>query len=369
MTVVTHEIRGYTLGFDHLQTPPVTRYETIKSLFDIPAAIVLLVVTAPVVLLAMMVVRLTSRGPAIYTQKRLGYGGRVFTIFKIRTMYLGSEPNGARWSLPGDPRITPWVDYCAGATSMSCPSSSTCVRGEMSLIGPRPERPEIVVQLEKSLPEYRLRLLVRPGVTGLAQVLQPPDTDLNSVRRKLNFDIYYISRMSLWLDLRIMIGTALHLMSVSERVIRRALAASRRTSATSSRLTDHEAIGHRAISGSRLGRMGERSRTHRFVPRHSGRRSSWPGTMPLGLGFRSTHLTNHSPVIARANDQAPVDSLFTSRIRRSIHLVRSASPAHVRHGPWDVPVFSYDWLSWTSAGERAMCVVSALTGEPSRSRP
>jgi lipopolysaccharide/colanic/teichoic acid biosynthesis glycosyltransferase len=103
------------------------------------------------------------------------------------------------------------------------PQLLNVLRGEMSLIGPRPERPEIVAQLEKGLPGYRLRLLIRPGVTGLAQVLQGPDTDLSSVRKKLNFDMYYISRMNLWLDVRIVIGTALHLLSVSDRLIARVL--------------------------------------------------------------------------------------------------------------------------------------------------
>jgi lipopolysaccharide/colanic/teichoic acid biosynthesis glycosyltransferase len=93
------------------------------------------------------------------------------------------------------------------------------LRGEMSLIGPRPERPEIVAQLERVLPNYRRRLWVRPGVTGLAQVLQAPDTDVESVRRKLNFDLFYVDHASAFLDIRIMIGTALHLLAVpGERV-------------------------------------------------------------------------------------------------------------------------------------------------------
>src|SRR5258708_1833722 len=107
MTVGTHEVRGYSLGLEGLENSGVTRYDAIKSLFEIPAALFLLIVSAPVVLLAMLLVRLTSRGSAVYTQKRLGYNGRVFTIFKIRTMYLGSEPDGARWSVPGDRRVTP----------------------------------------------------------------------------------------------------------------------------------------------------------------------------------------------------------------------------------------------------------------------
>jgi len=223
MTVATHEVRGYSLGFEGLENSGLSRYDAIKSVLDIPVALVLLVISAPVVLLAMLLVRLTSRGPAVYTQKRLGYNGRVFTIFKIRTMYLGSEPNGARWSLPGDTRVTPVGRLLRWSHLDELPQLLNVLRGEMSLIGPRPERPEIVAQLEKSLPEYRLRLLIRPGVTGLAQVLQPPDTDLNSVRRKLNFDVYYISRMNAWLDVRIVLGTALHLLSVSHQYIGRVL--------------------------------------------------------------------------------------------------------------------------------------------------
>jgi lipopolysaccharide/colanic/teichoic acid biosynthesis glycosyltransferase len=223
MTVATHEVPGYSLAFEDLEYSSATRYDAVKSVFDVPAAVVLLVISAPVVLLAMLVVRLTSRGPAVYTQKRLGSNGRVFTIFKIRTMYLGSEPNGARWSLPGDKRVTPVGRLLRWSHVDELPQLLNVLRGEMSLIGPRPERPEIVAQLEKSLPEYRLRLLVRPGVTGLAQVLLPPDADLNSVRMKLNFDMYYIRRMNPWLDLRIAVGTALHLLSVSHRFISRVL--------------------------------------------------------------------------------------------------------------------------------------------------
>jgi lipopolysaccharide/colanic/teichoic acid biosynthesis glycosyltransferase len=223
MTVATQEVHGYSFGLESVENSGVTRYDAIKSVFDIPAAVILLVISAPVVLLAMLLVRLTSRGPAVYTQKRLGCNGRVFTIFKIRTMYVGSERNGARWSLPGDPRVTPVGRLLRWSHLDELPQLLNVLRGEMSLIGPRPERPEIVAQLEKSLPQYRLRLLVRPGVTGLAQVLQPPDTDLNSVRRKLSFDMYYIRRMSPWLDARIVVGTVLHLLSVSHRFIGRVL--------------------------------------------------------------------------------------------------------------------------------------------------
>ena len=94
------------------------------------------------------------------------------------------------------------------------PQLINILKGEMSLVGPRPERPEFLDQLERALPDYRQRLTVRPGLTGLAQVQQPPDTDLSSVRRKLNYDLYYVERMNLWLDLRLILGTVLKCLGV-----------------------------------------------------------------------------------------------------------------------------------------------------------
>lgn len=185
------------------------RYELFKARLDLVLANILLVVLSPLILLTLVLVRLTSRGPAIYTQRRLGLNGKPFTILKIRSMYLESELDGPRWCLPGDTRVTPIGRFLRWSHLDELPQLVNVRRGEMSLIGPRPERPEIVAKLENSLPHYRQRLAVRPGLTGLAQILQPPDTDLSSVRRKLNYDLFYIDQMSFWLDLRITVGTAL----------------------------------------------------------------------------------------------------------------------------------------------------------------
>jgi lipopolysaccharide/colanic/teichoic acid biosynthesis glycosyltransferase len=191
-------------------------YQFLKPVLDASLAVLLLIVTAPVILLSMVVVRLTSKGPAIYSQKRLGHRGRVITIFKIRTMYQNCERDtGPTWSLPGDPRITPVGRFLRWGHLDELPQLINVVRTEMSLIGPRPERPEIAAQLERALPDYRQRLIVKPGLSGLAQVLQPPDTDLGSVRRKLNYDLYYIENLGFWLDLRISLATILHLLDVS----------------------------------------------------------------------------------------------------------------------------------------------------------
>jgi lipopolysaccharide/colanic/teichoic acid biosynthesis glycosyltransferase len=188
---------------------------------DAALAVALLVLTAPLMLVAAALVRLTSRGPAIYTQERLGLGGQPFTIYKIRTMYRDSEAlTGARWSTPGDPRVT-LVGWILRATHVDeLPQLVNVLRGEMSLVGPRPERPEIVASLQHQLPAYAERLRVLPGITGLAQVQLPPDVDVESVRRKLSCDLYYIEHVGPWLDLRIMVATAIGALGLPSPVSR-----------------------------------------------------------------------------------------------------------------------------------------------------
>lgn len=169
----------------------------------------LMVLTAPLIVLVAIAVKLTSRGPAIYCQTRTGKDGVPYSIYKIRTMTHNCESTtGARWALPCDPRIT-WVGRFLRCTHLDeLPQLWNILRGEMSLVGPRPERPEFVVRLRQVFPDYCERLAVRPGVTGLAQIQLPADTDLASVGRKLAVDLYYVNRRTLWLDLRIILGTA-----------------------------------------------------------------------------------------------------------------------------------------------------------------
>jgi lipopolysaccharide/colanic/teichoic acid biosynthesis glycosyltransferase len=199
-------------------------YRPVKTIIDITAALILLIVTAPLILLAALLVKLTSPGPAFYTQTRVGRQGRLFTIYKIRTMIHNCESlTGPRWSIPGDPRIT-WLGKILRLSHLDeLPQLLNVLGGQMSLIGPRPERPEFIPELDKALPAYRSRLAVRPGVTGLAQVNLPADTDLDSVRRKLACDLYYIQNLSFWLDLRILVCTALYSVGVPFRVSRRLL--------------------------------------------------------------------------------------------------------------------------------------------------
>jgi lipopolysaccharide/colanic/teichoic acid biosynthesis glycosyltransferase len=192
-----------------------------KLRLDFFLACFLMVVSAPVMLLAMLLVYLTSRGPVIYSQTRLGQHGRRYTIYKIRSMYYNCERlTGPRWSTPGDNRVT-WIGKIIRATHIDeLPQLWNILRGEMSLVGPRPERPEIAVQIERALPRFRERLSVRPGVTGLAQVQLPPDVDFDSVRRKLACDLYYIGQITPWLDLRIVMGTAFSVLGIPFAVTR-----------------------------------------------------------------------------------------------------------------------------------------------------
>jgi lipopolysaccharide/colanic/teichoic acid biosynthesis glycosyltransferase len=204
------------------QRPRNTSYLRCKAVIEFIAAAVLLVLTAPLVLLAAVLTKLTSAGPAFYSQIRLGRYGRPYTIYKIRTMYYQCERvSGAMWSAPSDPRVTPVGRFLRSTHVDELPQLWNVLRGDMSLVGPRPERPEFVPLLARALPHYRERLLVRPGVTGLAQVQLPADTDLESVRRKLAYDLCYVRLMSPWLDFRIILSTLLTVTGVPFAVVRK----------------------------------------------------------------------------------------------------------------------------------------------------
>src|SRR5262249_14419678 len=193
-------------------------YLTGKRALDLIVMLLLLVPAAPLILLCIVLVKLTTRGPALYSQVRLGQGGRPFRIYKIRTMIVDSEKNGARWSTPGDTRITPVGRFLRATHLDELPQLWNVLRGDMSLVGPRPERPEFVPSLEQAVPRYRDRLLIRPGLTGLAQVQLPPDTDLESVRRKLACDLFYVQCIGPWLDLRLILATSFYLLGLSTRL-------------------------------------------------------------------------------------------------------------------------------------------------------
>jgi lipopolysaccharide/colanic/teichoic acid biosynthesis glycosyltransferase len=212
-----HQEEVPTQGFIHS-----TRYLAFKLALEYAIALVLFVLSVPVILVTALLVKLTSRGPGFYSQLRLGKNSRPFMLYKIRTMTHNCEKiSGPRWATPDDPRITLVGSFLRRTHLDELPQLWNVLRGEMSLVGPRPERPEFIPALEQALPHYRDRLQVRPGVTGLAQVQQGPDSDLESVRRKLAYDLYYIRHMNLWLDLRLVVCTGVRMLGVSFHMLGR----------------------------------------------------------------------------------------------------------------------------------------------------
>ena len=200
-------------------------YSSGKRLLDLLVSGLLLVPALPLLFISMVMVKLTSRGPVIYTQTRVGRGGREFVIFKIRTMRHDCERlTGPRWAERGrDPRVTRVGNFLRRSHLDELPQLFNVFRGDMTLVGPRPERPEFVAQLAQAIPCYRARLDIRPGVTGIAQLLLPPDVDLHSVRVKLMYDLYYLQKPGILIDLKIIACTALKVLGISPAVSRRLL--------------------------------------------------------------------------------------------------------------------------------------------------
>jgi exopolysaccharide biosynthesis polyprenyl glycosylphosphotransferase len=179
-----------------------------KRLVDVIGAAAGLIILAFILPFIALVVRLSSPGPVFYRQKRVGRAGREFTVFKIRTMSPDAEADGlARWTEPDDVRITPPGRIMRRARLDELPQCLNVLRGEMSLVGPRPERPEFVAALEKRIPFYRARLLVKPGLTGWAQINYGYGATLEEAAVKLQYDLYYLKHRSFWLDLVIMFRT------------------------------------------------------------------------------------------------------------------------------------------------------------------
>ena len=190
--------------------PSVSRYFLWKRYIDFPLALLLSLFALPVICVLWLLVRLTSPGPGIYTQIRLGLDGKPFTLYKIRTMRHNAEAaTGAVWATRNDKRVTAVGNVLRRLHLDELPQLYNVLRGDLALVGPRPERPEFVTVLEKRVDEYAYRLFVMPGLTGLAQLNQPSDIDLNDVRHKLVFDFEYIETSSLCFDMRVLFCSAL----------------------------------------------------------------------------------------------------------------------------------------------------------------
>lgn len=183
-------------------------YRAAKRTFDIVSAILGLIVLSPLLLLAAVLVRLTSRGPIIYSQTRVGKNGRLFDIYKFRTMRVDAEKDtGPVWAQTNDNRLTPVGGFLRKAHIDELPQLINILKGEMSLIGPRPERPLFVEDFKQKISDYDKRLEVKPGLTGLAQVFHRYDESVNDVRKKVKYDLLYIKRVCFMSDLRILFRT------------------------------------------------------------------------------------------------------------------------------------------------------------------
>jgi lipopolysaccharide/colanic/teichoic acid biosynthesis glycosyltransferase len=184
------------------------RFDEFKRGFDMVVAFVGLIITAPVLLGAMVIIKITSPGPMLYRQTRVGKNGEIFDIFKLRTMVCNAElQTGPVWAKENDPRVTSFGKFLRKSRIDEIPQLVNVLKGEMSLIGPRPERPEFVDKLSKEIVDYQKRLQVRPGITGLAQIRLSYDATIKDVKNKVRLDLLYIKRMCFLTDLRILLST------------------------------------------------------------------------------------------------------------------------------------------------------------------
>lgn len=179
----------------------------LKRLFDITVSAAALVLTAPVIVLFALLVCLDSKGPPFYRQRRVGLYGQPFDVIKLRSMRTDAEANGAQWAAKDDPRITRIGNFIRKTRIDELPQLWTVLKGEMSFVGPRPERPEFVADLEQYLPYYAERHMVKPGITGWAQINYPYGASIEDARHKLEYDLYYAKNYTPFLDLLILLQT------------------------------------------------------------------------------------------------------------------------------------------------------------------
>ena len=203
----TEHVYGLPL-IEVLPVPMPAWEQSTKRLIDFAVVFVLLVLGLPLWLAIGVLVRLTSPGPAIYRQQRVGQKARVFTMYKFRTMRQNAEAHtGPVWATEDDPRYTRLGRWLRKTRLDEIPQLWNVLKGDMSLVGPRPERPFFVEKLTEEIPLYTRRHRVKPGITGWAQVMWRYDTSLDDVKQKVKFDLFYIENMSLRMDFKILFRT------------------------------------------------------------------------------------------------------------------------------------------------------------------
>lgn len=179
----------------------------VKRLVDLVLSIAGILISAPIILICAIAIKLTSKGPIFFTQQRVGLNGSNFTIFKLRTMHVDAEEKGAQWAQENDDRVTLVGRFLRTSRLDELPQFWNVLRADMSFVGPRPERPEFTTDLAKSIPYYDLRHIVKPGITGWAQVIFPYGASEEDAMKKLQYELYYIKNQSLLLDLNIILRT------------------------------------------------------------------------------------------------------------------------------------------------------------------
>jgi lipopolysaccharide/colanic/teichoic acid biosynthesis glycosyltransferase len=205
---------------------PRARLEWVNRVLNVLLASLALIIVAPLMLAVAIAVKLTSPGPVLYTQTRVGIdrrhrrtfavvdrrgddaGGIIFTIYKFRTMCVDAEcASGPVWATPDDPRVTPIGALLRRTRLDELPQLFNVLKGDMNIVGPRPERPSIFSRLRSDIAEYPYRQRAKPGITGLAQISLPYDASIEDVRKKVQYDLEYLQRQGLAEDVRIMIRT------------------------------------------------------------------------------------------------------------------------------------------------------------------
>ena len=204
--ILVEEIRPSSLifsrGFMHSKFMDIS-----KRVFDVFLALFIMVFASPVMLITAIAIYLESGWPVFYLQDRVGFKGKDFSIIKFRSMVRDAEKHGPRWCEEGDPRITRVGRFIRKTRIDELPQVINVLRNEMSFVGPRPERRFFIKQLEENIPYYGIRLNVKPGVTGWAQINYPYGDSVEDAKEKLKYELYYMKNRSLWLDLVIILQT------------------------------------------------------------------------------------------------------------------------------------------------------------------
>ncbi len=183
-------------------------YEKVKRVMDAALSVLALILLSPLCVFAILLIKLSSKGPVFFTQTRVGRDEALFEIYKFRTMKIDAEKEtGPIWAAANDERFIPCGKFLRKAHIDEIPQFINVLRGEMSIVGPRPERPVFVDQFKKTICNYGKRICVKPGITGLAQVWHKYDETIKDVRKKVKYDLLYIKRICLWTDVQIMLRT------------------------------------------------------------------------------------------------------------------------------------------------------------------